>query len=337
MPRRGAQPRHRRGIEPRPAGADHFGRAVEPAQRQAVRLHLRPFEPTFLAMDTQAQAILVARGDLARLQHAARAAFETQQRRHIVVEAAARNMRGQFGAQRFDRKPRDMLGKLKGVRPDIAETATEPGPRRIGPPFGLLVAVRVDRPAEPALRIFGLHQPDLAEIAARNAHARLFDQRIAAIGEGQPVELAAARDRRGDRLRFGQIQRHRLFGQDVKTRVERRDRHRGVEMIRRDDRERFHPLACGKRRFRGKQSVEGRIAATGIESQRFGAPPVAGRVGAERTAYQFIFAIERGGHTVHRTDESALATTHHAIANFRPTVHRIPSARIHKIVCIIRF
>src|SRR3546814_3214539 len=66
-------------------------------------------------------------------------------------------------------------------------------------------------------------------------------------------------------------------------------------------------------------------------------PPVAVGVGAERTAYQFIFAIERGGHTVHRTDESTLAAADHAIANFRPTVHRIPSARIHKIVCIIRF
>src|SRR3546814_4467006 len=100
----------------------------------------------------------------------------------------------------------------------------------------------VDRPAQPALRIFGLHQPDLAEIAARDAHARLFDQRIAAIGEGEPVELPAAVDGRGDRARLGEVQRHRLFGQNVKAGVERGDRHRGVEMVRGDDREHFHPL-----------------------------------------------------------------------------------------------
>src|SRR3546814_4632227 len=108
-------------------------------------------------------------------------------------------------------------------------------------------------------------------------------------------------------------------------------------MIRGDGRQRLHPLVRRQRRFRGKQFVEDRIGAAGIESQCFGAPPVAVGVGAERTAYQFIFAIERGGHTVHRTDESAFAAADHAIANFRPTVHRIPSARIHKIVCIIRF
>src|SRR3546814_2419579 len=110
-------------------------------------------------------------------------------------------MRRQFGAERFDREPRNMFGELKGVRPDVAEAAAEPGARGIGAPFGLLVAVRIDRPTEPALRIFGLHQPNTAEIAARDAHARLLDQRIAAIGEGEAVKLAAARDGGADRPR----------------------------------------------------------------------------------------------------------------------------------------
>src|SRR3546814_11779456 len=83
-----------------------------------------------------------------------------------------------FRSERFDRQPRDMFGELKGVGSDVAEAAAESRARGIGAPFGLLVAVPVDRPAQPALRIFGLHQPDLAEIAARDAHARLFDQRI---------------------------------------------------------------------------------------------------------------------------------------------------------------
>src|SRR3546814_5489449 len=116
-------------------------------------------------MDAEAQAIFVAPGDLARLQPPARPAFEAQQRGDIIIEAAARNMRRQFGAERFDREPRNMFGELKGVRPDVAEAAAEPGARGIGAPFGLLVAVRIDRPTEPALRIFGLHQPNTAEIA----------------------------------------------------------------------------------------------------------------------------------------------------------------------------
>src|SRR3546814_4930836 len=66
-------------------------------------------------MDAEPQAILVARRDLARLEHPARPAFEAQQRGDIVVEAPARHMRREFGAERFDRQPRDMFGELKGV------------------------------------------------------------------------------------------------------------------------------------------------------------------------------------------------------------------------------
>src|SRR3546814_5829990 len=83
-------------------------------------------------MDAEAQAIFVARGDLARLQHPARPAFEAQQRGDIIIEAAARNMRRQFGAERFDREPRNMFGELKGVRPDVADAAAEPGARGDG-------------------------------------------------------------------------------------------------------------------------------------------------------------------------------------------------------------
>src|SRR3546814_1236421 len=103
-------------------------------------------------MDAEPQAILVARRDLARLEHPARPAFEAQQRGDIVVEAPARHMRREFGAERFDRQPRDMFGELKGVGSDVAEAAAEARARGIGAPFGLLVAVPVDRPAQPALR-----------------------------------------------------------------------------------------------------------------------------------------------------------------------------------------
>src|SRR3546814_13570999 len=96
--------------------------------------------------------------------------------------------RSQFGSERFDREPRNMFGELKGVRPDVAEAAAEPGARGIGAPFGLLVAVRIDRPTEQALRIFGLPQPNTAEIPARDAHAPRLDQRLAALGEGEVVK-----------------------------------------------------------------------------------------------------------------------------------------------------
>src|SRR3546814_18734683 len=74
-------------------------------------------------MDAEPQAILVARRDLARLEHPARPAFEAQQRGDIVVEAPARHMRREFGAARFDRQPRDLFGELKGVGSDVAEAA----------------------------------------------------------------------------------------------------------------------------------------------------------------------------------------------------------------------
>src|SRR3546814_16787854 len=106
-------------------------------------------------MDAEAQAIFVARVNLARLQHPARPAFEAQQRRHIVVEAAARNMRRQFGAERFDRKPRDMFAKQEGVRPDVAAAGDVPGARALGAPFALSIAPRLAPAVVPALRMSG--------------------------------------------------------------------------------------------------------------------------------------------------------------------------------------
>ena len=198
----------------------------------------------------------------------------------------------------------------------------EPGARRIGAPLGLLLAVAVDRLAQPALRIFGLDQPDRAEIAARDASPRLRHQRVAAIGEGEAVELAAARHRRLDGQRLGQVQRHRLFGEDVEAGVERGDRRRRMEMIGGDDREHFHALVLGQRGLRRQQRFERRIGARGIEAQRLGAPAVAGGVAAERTADQLVIAVERRRHAMHRADESALAAADHAIANSRLCARR---------------
>ena len=51
------------------------------------------------------------------------------------------------------------------------------------------LGLAVERGAEPALHIFDMYQPGGPEIAARDACSRLLDHRIAAIGEGQAIEL----------------------------------------------------------------------------------------------------------------------------------------------------
>src|SRR5690606_36025849 len=86
--RRGTLARGGQRIEARAGRANDLGRPVEPPENQGVRLHLRPFETALLAINSQAQAVLLASRDLRHLQHAPRAALKAEQRRDVVVEAA---------------------------------------------------------------------------------------------------------------------------------------------------------------------------------------------------------------------------------------------------------
>ena len=60
---------------------------------------------------------------------------------------------------------------------DVGQHRRLAGARRIGAPFGLLVAVRVDRQSQPVLDIGGVDGDDASELAGRHHLARLADHR----------------------------------------------------------------------------------------------------------------------------------------------------------------
>ena len=57
------------------------------------------------------------------------------------------------------------MGEAEGVDADVGEAGRAAGARRVGAPFGLLLAVGVDRQGQPVLDVFGAHDADVAERA----------------------------------------------------------------------------------------------------------------------------------------------------------------------------
>ena len=58
----------------------------------------------------------------------------------IVIDRAATNEGGQFGGDRPDRQPRDVMRQMRGMGADIGDGAAFARLRGIGAPIGLLAA-----------------------------------------------------------------------------------------------------------------------------------------------------------------------------------------------------
>src|SRR5688572_19955904 len=145
--------RARGRAEIRAATADQLGRLVRVLDPQRVRLLLVPVETGGIAVDAQAQVVLVARADLARDEHAARAVVEAQERGAVVVELAARDDAVQVRTELRRAQIRDELGEMKRVHADVAHAARESRALRIEPPYRLFLAAALDRLGKPALRV----------------------------------------------------------------------------------------------------------------------------------------------------------------------------------------
>ena len=224
----------------------------------------------------------------------------------------------------------DQLGEVEGVGADIAEAAAKSGASRIGAPFRLLVAFGVERTAQPALDIFHLHQPDRTKVAAGDAGARLFDQRIARIGEGEGEVLAAGLRGGGDGAGFLAVHRHRLFAEDVETCIQRGNGDGCMEVVRGDDRHRVDPFALRQRRFAREQRGIGRIDPRRIEPEQVTGPRILARIGAECAGRQLPVAVERRGHAMDGADERALAAADHAEPERMPD-HASPRSRPRRV------
>ena len=150
------------GPAPAPPRVIRPRRLANASETQLIRRFLRPFEPPCLAIDAQAQAVLIARRDLTRPERAPRAVRETQQHLRVVIETAAGYLRGQVCGDLRHAQPRDELQEMEGVRPDIPYRAGDAALRRIDAPRGLLVAAGFERRGQPVLRILDLHDAQRA-------------------------------------------------------------------------------------------------------------------------------------------------------------------------------
>ena len=94
--------------------------------------------------------------------------------------------------------------------------------------------------------------------------------------------------------------------------VQRGDRHRGVQMVRRHDRERVDALVCGQCAFVRDHFIERRIDALRVQAEQRAGARVAPGVGAERARDELPVAVERGGHPVDSADKGPLPAADHA-------------------------
>ena len=96
-------------------------RLPKPAEPELVRLFLRPFQPAHVAEDPDAQAVFVARRNLAGPEHPLRAARIAQKHIGVVVKLPPRNEGGHVSRQRLRLHPRDEGGEVIGMGADVAK------------------------------------------------------------------------------------------------------------------------------------------------------------------------------------------------------------------------
>ena len=234
------------------------------------------------------------------------------------------NEGGEVGAQRFDFEAGHVLGELVAVGADVAHAAGGAGASRVGAPRRLLLAGRLEPLGEPALRVLDHHLADGAESPARDQALRLFHHRIAGVVVGETEESSARLDPIADRERLWQIERHRLVADQVEAALERRHRHRMVEVVGGHDGDEVDALRRSPLRLAIDHLAPRRVAAIRVEVK---IPSRCARgvgIRGERPAYQLDRAVEGRRHAMDRADEGAAAAADHSHA--QTSLHREPGS-----------
>ena len=199
------------------------------------------------------------------------------------------------------------------MRADVAGGAAGARLLRVGAPRRLLLAGAARSFGQPVLRIFGLHDADVAELALRDHLARLPHHRIGGVVVGQHEHLAGLLDQRRELLGIGEVGGQRLVADDVDAGFEKRLGRRIVHVVRRHDRHRLD--AVGALRLGLGHFGEGAVAARRIEPELGGRRLGALRVGRQRAGDELELAVHARRQPVHRADEGALAAADHAVAD----------------------
>src|SRR5262249_29024611 len=124
----------------RGASGQQLLRALGWGEPQAIWFFLCPFKAAILAIDAQAQRVLVAVCDLAGPEHATSTICKAQEHMCVVVDSAAGDGGGEVGEDMCGNAAGDEAGEMECVTAHVADRATGAGERWVGAPGGLLVA-----------------------------------------------------------------------------------------------------------------------------------------------------------------------------------------------------
>ena len=249
-----------------PACSTDLVRSVRPAHDQRIRFHLRPFEAAGLAVDAQLQPVLLADGDLAGEQHTFRAARETQQHVAVVLQASARDERGEIGAQRLDLKTGHVLGQVFAVGADVAHAARRARAAGSVRHIGLLVAGRLLAARQPALDVLDHDPAHIAEGTGANKVPRLLHHRVARVVVGQSEDQVLFARQGGEFLRLGEIERGGLVRHHVETGLQGGPGDRMVGVVRRGDDDEVHAVVVGTTGFGCHHLIVGAVAALRVDA-----------------------------------------------------------------------
>ena len=261
MRRRRAARGERGGAEVAVGGTIDLHRLIEPFHEQGVRFVLVPLDAALLAIDADVQIILLTDADLRTVEHAFRAAFETQQHVGVVIQLAAFDEAGEVRGEFGNFEAGDVLREVFRVRADVAHAAARAAALRVRAPGRLLLSTLLQARGQPALGILDDDLADLAELAGGDHGARFLHERIAGVVVRQAVKLAGLFHQRRELLGFGEIECRRLVAQDVKAILQRHLRRRKVHVIRRHDGDEIHPLVRRQRLLRFDHFLISAVAA----------------------------------------------------------------------------
>ena len=210
------------------------------------------------------------------------------------------------------------------MRADVAQAAGGPGLPGVGPPGRLLLSLRIDGQAQPALWVFHDDLADLAEFTLPDPGARFLDHGVARVVMGEREDLAAPVDHLLKGKSFRQIEGQRLVANDVEARFQERGGRRDVEPVRCHHRHEIKPFLRGALGFlRGHRLVVG-VDAPGVEEETFAREPGLLGVGGKSPGHQFHLPVQAHRHPVHVADERVEAATDHACSEFPFHVAVIP-------------
>ena len=196
---------------------------------------------------------------------------------------------------------------MESVDADIADAPAFARSCGIDPPFGLLA---LDRPGQPALRIFDHDLADGANSTGSNPRLHLAHQRIARIGVGQAIGETGGRNQTGQLLRLAESRGHGLVAHHRQAGREGSAHRRQVMVIGADHRDEVDAVIA--RPFGSEHRLQAAISPRRIDPIGDAGGATAARIGRKDARDQFDLAVEFGCDAMDRTDERAGSTPDHA-------------------------